>query len=185
LAASEARAKDSMVGILPFLKKEDKVLDFGCGTCSIWKYLADRGYNLTGVDINNLSLYQKYQPEIIQEGRLPYEDNQFDVAIIYTVLHHTKDPKSVLLEVKRVAKRLIVVEETYKNSFQKYLTFIMDSLTNWEFLGHPHTNKTEQEWTNLFTEIGLKIDETRKKTYWLFFDSTSFYLEKINSRVQK
>ena len=74
-------------------------------------------------------------------------------------MHHTPNPAEIIKEAKRVCKRIIIVEDINENKFRKYLTNFLDSLYNLEFIGHPHSNKTDQEWKALFKKLELKIKD--------------------------
>jgi hypothetical protein len=70
------------------------------------------------------------------------------------------------------------MEDIYTTQFHKYLTFFMDSVTNFEFFGHPHTNKTDKEWRIEFKNLGFRIQEVRIHGFWYFFTSATYVLEK-------
>ncbi|MFH1971104.1 MAG: methyltransferase domain-containing protein [Patescibacteria group bacterium] len=114
---------------------------------------------------------------IYNKKKIPYKDNSFDVALILTVLHHTPDPIKIIKEAKRVAKRIIIVEDVYENNFQKLLTFVVDSIINFEFFKHPHSNKSDNEWIQLFKNMGLKLLHKKKKRFDSIFLHSVYYLE--------
>jgi len=172
------RKNDILRKIVVYLKKEDKILDLGCGNCNVSKDLIGNGYDVTPIDIKNKSFFNDIAPVIYDGKKLPYNNNYFDIVLVTTVLHHTKDPVSVLVEAMRVSKRLIVMEDLYESRVQKYLTFIMDSLVNFEIFGHPHGNKTQKEWNDIFKNLGLKILDVNTHKFWKFFITCTFYLEK-------
>ena len=95
-----------------------------------------------------------------------------------TVLHHTLDPETLLDQAKRVARRIIVMEDVYSNVIQKYATFIMDSVVNFEFIGHPHANKSHSQWLEIFNKLELKIIKSESHSFWKFFTSNTYLLEK-------
>ena len=78
------------------------------------------------------------------------------------------------------ASRIIIMEDIYSNSLQKYLTFFVDSLVNLEFSDHPHSNKTDEEWRELFRKNGLKLVDAKYHRFLLFFRQVTYYLEKEN-----
>ena len=51
--------------------------------------------------------------------KIPFLEKVFDVAVCTYTLHHAKNPELLFKELCRVSKSIIVVEETYKNFFQK------------------------------------------------------------------
>lgn len=178
LKIDSKRSGEIIRKIKPYLKRNEKIIDIGSGLCIICKKLGDLGYNVSPLDIKNLSLFEDITPVVYDGEKIPYPDDYFDLSLLITVFHHTKNPKSVLKEARRLSKKLIVVEDIYKSSFQKYLTFTMDSLVNLEFFNHPRKNKTDQEWRKLFKNLDLKVKQISFCNYWRFFTSVTYFLEK-------
>ena len=175
----DSRTKDILRKITPYLKSGDCIIDIGSGDCTVANTLGNNGYEITPLDIRDESVHQNFRPIIYDGKNIPFPDDSFDVALLITVLHHTKKPIEILKEAIRVAPRIIVMEDLYKNLLQKYLTFAMDSLLNLEFFGHPHTNMTQEQWEGVFNKLGLKILDRNVHNFWRFFTSGTFYLEKV------
>lgn len=175
----EDRSKRILSSVTTYLKKEKPILDIGSGSGHNLHQLKKLGYKkLDCVDVVDMSVFPEEKPKIYDGKKLPYKNGEFDVAMLITVLHHTPDPELIVKEASRVAKRLIIVEDTYNSSLQKYATFLMDSIGNMEFKGHPHTNKTDKEWLRLFKRNDLKLIEKRKERFLWFFESTTYCVEK-------
>lgn len=50
---------------------------------------------------------------VLENGRIPYPDNFFDLAMTFTVLQHIQNPEPFVEEIKRVtSKWVLVVENT-------------------------------------------------------------------------
>lgn len=143
-----------------YLKKGDRLLDIGSGTCNIVDTLQKTGYDVTALDIDNLSFIPAITPELYDGKKIPYPDKHFDVSLIITVLHHTTNSEQIIKEAARVASKIIIIEDIYANNIQKYLTYFLDSLLNLEFRGHPHANRTDQAWKELFLSYGYKLSHT-------------------------
>jgi len=48
---------------------------------------------------------------VIYDGKtLPFDNEEFDVSLLNETLHHCEDPESVLIEARRVAKSVYVIE---------------------------------------------------------------------------
>jgi len=174
----QKRAEGMILEIESYLKKGDRILDIGCGGCHIAKQLKEKGYTVVPLDIKNESSFKEIVPIIYDGKKIPFEDNSFDVALLLTVLHHIRDPIMILGEAKRVSRRIVIIEDLYDGWFQKYLTFAMDSILNTEFFGHPHSNKTQTEWEAIFRALDLRIIDERNHSFWIFFTSGVFCLEK-------
>jgi len=171
-------AKFKIERISEDLSKKDRILDIGTGPGSVCLLMQREGYNLTPLDVVDQTLSSEVEPLIYNGKKLPFDDNSFNTALILTVLHHTSNPKEILSEAKRVADKIIIVEDIYSNPIQKYLTFIVDSIVNMEFAGHPHSNKSDTEWKTTFNKLGLKLKATRYDRFLLFFRQATYYLEK-------
>ncbi|MFX1340296.1 MAG: class I SAM-dependent methyltransferase [Promethearchaeota archaeon] len=144
-----------------FLNKEGKILDIGGGLGTVSYLLKKKGYDSKVIDVQDVSIFKDIQPLIYDGIKIPFNDNIFDIALILTVLHHTKSPEIILNEAKRVAKRIIIIEDIYNSLLQKYLTFLIDSFANFQFFNHPHSNKNHNEWIRLFKNLNLEVIEYR------------------------
>lgn len=176
--AGKERAKSIVKGIEPFLNKKDKILDVGSGTCNICEILYKKGYDVTPLDIQNLSFVDNIKPILYDGNKIPFGDDKFDVSLILTVLHHTPKPEKILMEAMRVSKQIIIIEDIYTNVIHKYLTYFFDSLLNLEFIGHPRTNKSDKQWKATFNKLGLRLIDARYKRMFLVFKNATYYLEK-------
>jgi len=170
-------ARFKLMRIRKYLAHNDRILDIGAGAGSVCTLIQSEGYNVTPLDIEDRTLCERIKPVIYGGDTIPYSEKSFDKALILTVLHHTEDPERVLSEAKRVANNIVIIEDTYTNIFQRYLTYIFDSLFNFEFIGHPHSNKTDSEWKVLFRKLGLTLVDSRYDTFLLFFRQATYYLE--------
>ena len=163
--------------IRKYLAPNDKILDLGTGSGSVCMLLENEGYDVAPLDVQDRTLSDSVEPVIYDGHTLPYSHKSFDTALILTVLHHTKDPARIISQAAKVAHRVIIIEDVYTGSFQKYLTYIFDSLFNFEFLGHPHSNKKDKEWKELFHNLGLTLKDSRQDTFLFFFKQSTYCLE--------
>ncbi|TDI88282.1 MAG: class I SAM-dependent methyltransferase [Candidatus Dadabacteria bacterium] len=171
-------AKFKIERISEYLSPKDKILDIGTGPGSVCLLMNGDGYNVTPIDVIDQTLSPEIAPEIYNGKKLPYNNSSFDTALILTVLHHTSNPEEILLEAKRVADKIIIIEDIYTNPIQRYLTYFVDSIVNMEFSGHPHSNKSDNEWKDVFIELGLKLKAAKYSRFLLFFRQATYYLEK-------
>ncbi|HHW37247.1 MAG TPA: class I SAM-dependent methyltransferase [Bacillales bacterium] len=95
-------------------KRNETVLDLGCGTGIYSLELAKKGLKVTGMDISEEMLKQA-RKKAIQSGydldlisgdfhTLPFEDEVFDLVITNITLEFADDPKRVVSEAMRVLK---------------------------------------------------------------------------------
>lgn len=162
--------------LLPFYQKTDRILEIGSGNCALSKLLQAEGLAIQPLDIKNKSAFSEIKPIVYDGQKLPFEDNSFDIVQMITMLHHTPKPEAIIQEAKRVGKKLIIMEDLYTNSLQKQLTFFADSLNNWEFIGHPHTNKDDQGWKKCFEELDLELIEEEHYPFLGIFRQATYIL---------
>jgi ubiquinone/menaquinone biosynthesis C-methylase UbiE len=160
----------------PYLNPDNRVLDIGAGNCVLCQQLRQRGYDVVPVDLANLSFVNEIVPVVYDGTTLPFDNDSFDVAMVITVLHHVQDPDAVLAELKRVARRLIVIEEIYENSLEKYFTYLIDSLFNLEFFNHPRSNRTDDGWRAAFQRLGLGVDTAHYSRSLGFLRRVTYHL---------
>jgi len=163
------------------LTKKDSILDIGAGGCNISETLLTKGYNITPLDIENLSFVKNIDPVIYNGKRIPFSEKTFKKSMLLTVLHHTSNPQEVLCEAKRVSEKIIIMEDIYSNPLHKYLTFFFDSLINLEFKGHPHTNKTDAEWREIFKKLNLEIIKTKYTRSFIVFKHAIYSLKSTSN----
>lgn len=155
-----ARIREKLTEIRPYIRPADRILDVGSGNGLLGATLRQYGHQVTALDVRN-GRFPGGLPPVLYDGvRMPFADGAFDVALLITMLHHTPQPEQILAEARRVATRLIVVEETYANVVEQYVTYGIDSVFNLEFRGHPHTNKTDTGWRQAFRALGLSVRGT-------------------------
>ena len=89
-------------------KSGKKILEAGCGTGIISSYMAAKGYNVVGIDVDNdiLNLAKKLSKEYFKDQskiefinkdifKLDYPSNNFDVCFSNGVLEHFSDKEIV------------------------------------------------------------------------------------------
>ena len=105
LYGEEQKAKAKLILDNIDINKEDSLLDIGCGTGIATNLFP---CNKTGIDPSEKLLEKANFPvKKAKAESLPFEDNQFDIIISLTALHHC-DIEKALKEAKRVGKRLFI-----------------------------------------------------------------------------
>ncbi|MFN8382942.1 MAG: class I SAM-dependent methyltransferase [Anaerolineales bacterium] len=174
----KVRAKDLTNTVSPYLNEDELILDIGPASCTVTEALIKQGLKVIPADIENFSIVDTVLPTIYDGHKLPFKDNQFDTSLILFVLHHTPDPTEILAEAKRVSKRILVFEDIVTSPTHKFLTATLDSIMNLEFYDQPHTNKRDDEWQSVFSNLGLKVLDREYKSSAIIMRHALYYLEK-------
>ncbi|MCU0558619.1 MAG: methyltransferase domain-containing protein [Desulfobacterales bacterium] len=89
----------------------ESVLDIGCGTGACLNAFVEMGLRVTGIDPSttmlDLALHRVGNRVDLYRGvaeDLPFEDNSFNHACLFTSLEFVEDPKKALAEACRVAR---------------------------------------------------------------------------------
>ena len=152
-----ADARRKLQLIEPWLDREDRLLEIGSGPGSVLAEFRAAGYQVEGLDVADSSYDETLQAELYDGETMPYEAGAFDTALLLTVLHHTPDPDAILREAARIARRIIIIEDVFESAWQRKYTKVADSITNLEFLGHPHTNRSDPDWRATFKTLELEL----------------------------
>lgn len=152
----ECGYKDPQKTLLELLGKVDwekkRVLDFGCDTGFMLKFICDSLPKLTGfgVDINGSAIKEATEnfPQLhfssFDGFTLPFEDKYFDMVFVSAVIKHVRyeDREHVYQELKRVATHVFLVEMDSKTKEKV-------SHGNWTFY---HSN-FEEEFATQFEPV--------------------------------
>ena len=164
--AAREMCKDCTDFILP----NSKILDFGCGSGTVGKEFGIFfKSSVLGVDIIDNRIedieFIKYNGEDLSF----LEENYFDVVLINFVLHHCKNPKDLLKEIRRVSNNTIIL---YENLPEGPLSKMMCYLHGVSFAKLFQKNKergkffTKKEWEDIFKEVQLEVVHSKKVSAW-------------------
>jgi len=162
-AIGRARARDVLARLDPWLPG-GRILDIGTGTGHVAEAVRAAGRDLVACDITDLRFV--CEPLVLADGAsLPFIDASFDGSLLSTVLHHAPagSHAAMLSEGARVLRpsgRLLILEDTYRNSFERATTRFVDAITNAELFGEPHSNRPLEEWVELVNKPGLRLVHT-------------------------
>ena len=89
------------------------VLDLGCGLGGYSRALAERGFELRGLDVVPEYVERArsigVDAELYDGQRIPMEDRSVDTVMLLEVLEHLDDPAGLLREARRVARQGVLV----------------------------------------------------------------------------
>lgn len=96
-------------------KENFRVLDFGCGMGEMVALMREAGLDVSGADVFyagatdiaprlRAQIDDGYVREIKDDGRIPFDDDSFDLVVSNQVFEHVEDIDAVQAEIKRVLK---------------------------------------------------------------------------------
>ena len=113
------------------------ILDVGAGEGSILSRIAELGFgdHHTAIEVSRSGLEAieaRSLPTLVEcrlfDGeRIPYEDGQFDLAVLSHVVEHVENPRKLLYEAKRVARH-VFVEVPLEHNLLLPRDFVADEL---------------------------------------------------------
>ena len=107
------------------------VVDIGCGSGWFARFLQTHySCRVTGVDVIDYCTEKNINFIKYKGGKIPLADKSFDVAVCVSVIHHTNNPEEVLVELNRIAKTVILIEDYCTTRLGKIGLNINDYFTN-------------------------------------------------------
>jgi 2-polyprenyl-3-methyl-5-hydroxy-6-metoxy-1,4-benzoquinol methylase len=136
------------------------ILDVGCATGDYCVKLKKLGFNCTGIDINKKyvekAIENKIESYLMSADDLKFPDNSFDTILLFEVLEHVENPSRVIEEVKRVAKKNILITVPNNTEFYELRKY-----------GLTYEHMLEKDHINFFTKKDL---ENMLSTYFKEFE---------------
>ena len=157
------------------------ILDVGSGRGYIAKEISTRtGKKVLCLDVNDLNLTNL--PSKIYDGKnIPFKANSFETILLCYVLHHDKNPVSLLKECIRVSKnRIIIFEDNADSLLTKPLDMLFNKLHG---IATPLNFKNINQWVEVFEKLNLKIIKIKrgveKQWFYLGVEHVMFVLNKV------
>ena len=148
--AADQRAGDDLELLISWAEGGGTALDVASGGGHTARRLREAGY-----DVVTLDPAPGMQADVLASAEhIPFADFSFDVVTCRIAPHHFADVGAAVREMARVARRLVLVEDTLYES---------DTVEEAEQLRDPtHVRSySEEEWRRLFDDAGLTVDELR------------------------
>jgi SAM-dependent methyltransferase len=166
------------------IPKNATVLDVGCGDGWLADLIMQKrpDVQISGVDVL-VRPTTKIPVRQFDGEKLPFANRSFDVVMFVDVLHHTENPRILLGEAVRTARRSILIKDHTRNGFLANETLrLMDWVGNAQHgVALPYNYWTLDEWRKAFDELNLKPRVWRRKLNlypapadWIFGRSLHF-----------
>jgi 2-polyprenyl-3-methyl-5-hydroxy-6-metoxy-1,4-benzoquinol methylase len=169
--------------VLSLLPPEGKLLEIGAGTGWQSRTLADRGYDVSAIDVPS-SDYRASRVFPVQDydgDRIPFADNTFDIVFSSNTLEHIPRVREFQSEIHRVLKPGGRVVHVVPSSSWRLYTNVSYVLKYWTAptIHGAHARNAWSEiacfryrrWSQLFSETGWKVVERRSNG--LFYTGSS------------
>lgn len=163
-----ARARFIAEAFAPHLEPGMRTLDIGCGNAVVSHFLSGHfGLDLHGCDIADYRKKDMPFTLLNADEQLPFENGEFDIAMLNDVLHHTVDQRRLLREAARVARTVLAFELEPTS-----LAGLIDRGAN--FFHHrtmpmPLAFHSCEEWREILAEEGVSAQVTsigRPRTWY-------------------
>jgi ubiquinone/menaquinone biosynthesis C-methylase UbiE len=160
-------------GVARLLKPhvEGAALDVGCWNGDVTRRLDHP--DIVGVDV---APHPRPLIKIVPfDGRkIPFPDQAFQTVLCSTVLHHALDQDALLEEMKRVGRKLVILEDDVDAPLNWLSVVLLHALGS-RLVTMPYQIRgfrTRRGWEELFAAHGLRIDSYAPvpgiQPFWLF-----------------
>jgi SAM-dependent methyltransferase len=162
------RVRSLAAAIAPVLPRSARVLDVGCGDGLLDVALLGMrpDVRIEGVDV----LVRADTPIPVRQfdgRRLPFADGQFDVAMAVDVFHHAEHPEELMVEMKRISRRLLVIKDHLAHGFPSRMVLrAMDWVGNSSHgVRLPYNYWSEGEWRAVWRRTGVRPTSIVRKLH--------------------
>lgn len=137
------------------------ILDVGTGDGQIARLIAAQAPDTSVRGIDIMARPTSHIPVDIFDGHtIPHPDKSFDVVSFVDVLHHTDDPRILLKEAARVARKAVILKDHFSQNAVDHMTLrFMDWVGNAPHgVVLPYNYGSRADWENWYAEAGLGIE---------------------------
>ncbi len=109
-----------------FIPPPASLIEIGCGTGNVSRFLSQKGYLVTGCEYYHEAIEMAWPGFQIVQGNainLPFKDNGFDIACLFDAIEHFEDDVAFIKEAVRAVKRggIIVITVPARKELWSYI----------------------------------------------------------------
>ncbi len=169
------RARIVIKAISPYLSKDKKVLDVGCGN-GVVSHEIKKFFNcdLTGTDIFSY-LKRDIKFRLMQkDDRLDFNDKEFDTGLLIDTLHHISfdGQIKIIREAMRVCREVLIFE-LRPTLIAKARDFLMNKI-HCRNIPIPLTHREKEGWMELFRDNSIAFKFYDIKKFDIFCPATNY-----------
>jgi SAM-dependent methyltransferase len=161
------RSYDMALEIARLLPAGSRTLDVGCGSGFIAQHLsALLGAKVVGIDVRK-EADAPIEYVSFDGARLPLPDGSFDAVLLCYVLHHARDQRAFMREVRRVLRAggtAVVYEDIPAGTWDRLVCGVHDR--QWRGRTGPCTFRLGDDWRRLFNASGFEVAAERGLSRW-------------------
>lgn len=158
---SDTHREGSDLDLLVSWAEGETALDVATGGGHVARRLREAGFNVVTVD----PAPGMRADVVCRAEDLPFADASFDTVATRIAPHHFSDIRAAVTQMARVARRVVLVEDTL---------FESEEMEEIERLYHDPTHVrayTEEEWRSFLEDAGLEVEEVACEEKWRDVDA--------------
>jgi SAM-dependent methyltransferase len=155
-ADSDTHREGSDLDLLVSWAEGETALDVATGGGHVARRLREAGFEVVTVD----PAPGMRADVLCRAEDLPFADSSFDTVVTRIAPHHFADVRAAVTQMARVARRVVLVEDTL---------FESEEMEEIERLYHDPTHVraySEEEWRSFLEDAGLEIEEVAFEEKW-------------------
>jgi SAM-dependent methyltransferase len=155
-ADSDTHREGSDLDLLVSWAEGETALDVATGGGHVARRLREAGFEVVTVD----PAPGMRADVLCRAEDLPFADSSFDTVVTRIAPHHFADVRAAVTQMARVARRVVLVEDTL---------FESEEMEEIERLYHDPTHVraySEEEWRSFLDDAGLEVEEVAFEEKW-------------------
>lgn len=136
-----------------------RILDFGAGQGKTTQHIKEHHQGaIATVDAIDIEAHEPHVRKY--DGvTIPLPPRSIDLAIVLYVLHHVDATKSMLRQIRQIARFCLIFEDLPAETTQPLLARLFFGCHFWAFKQpfHTHLDRSRAEWRCVFASVGFRV----------------------------